>query len=63
MFPVRLNLYNEHLPPRQKQAGVDDKLRVGYGEARIWKNRSKHVIGKSNKADNEKRRYVLNYSS
>ena len=64
MFPVRLNLYNEHLPPRQKQAGVDNKLRVGYGEAREYGKTEVNMSLEraTNKADNEKRRYVLNYS-
>ena len=64
MFPVRLNLYSEHLPPRKKQVVVDDKLRVGYGAAREYgKTEVKMSLERAtNKANNEKQQYVLNYS-
>ena len=35
MYPTRLNLHNSHLPPTKKEI-VHDKLRVGYGEPKIY---------------------------
>ena len=62
MYPTRLNLHNKHLPPTKKEI-VHDKLRVGYGEPKIYGqskiNMSVEMAG--NLKHDEKRRYQLDY--
>lgn len=62
MYPTRLNLHNKHLPPTKKEI-VHDKLRVGYGEPKIYGQSQINMSVETavNLKHDEKRRYQLDY--